>query len=111
MKRFLEKIHNQKVYKVKMEYYKIPDQANVYPYPKTLREEIYRYYQVLIDNKNTEDAVLLHAMYELGLEPYNLCYFTFDALKDNRTIWYYDHKIRGEWELKLTESLYSEFIY
>ena len=65
----------------------------------------------MFENKNNEDAVLLHAMYELGLEPYNLCMFTFDALKDNRTIWYYDHKIRGERELKLTESLYSDFIY
>ena len=48
LKRFLEKIHNQKVHKVKIEYYKIPDHVNVYPYPKISREEIYRYYNIIV---------------------------------------------------------------
>ena len=56
---------------------------NVSTYPKTSCEEFYRYYQVLIDNNNFENVILLHTMYELRLEPYNLCLVTFEALKDN----------------------------
>ena len=111
IKRFLEKLHNHKVSKVNIQYYKIPDRVNVNFYPKITREELFRHYKVLSDNKKYEDAILLHSMYELGIEPYNLCLFTFDGLHDNRTIKYYDHKIRGIKEVNLSISLYSEFVY
>ena len=111
LKRFLEKLHNQKLQNVSIEYYKTPKRLDFNFNPKVTREEIYRYHLILIDNKKYEDAVLLHAMYELGLEPYNLCLLTFESLSDNRTIMLYDHKIRNTRELKLTESLYSELLY
>ena len=50
-------------------------------------------------------------MYSLGLEPYRLCLLTFESLKDNKTIKVFDHKSRIKIELKVTDELYSKFLY
>ena len=111
IKKYLEHVHQQKVTPIMVEHYKKPININVYPYPKVTKEDIYGYYQKLVENEAFEDAVMLHTMYSLGLEPYRLCLLTFESLKDNKTIKVFDHKSRIKIELKVTDELYNEFLY
>ena len=48
---------------------------------------------ILLDNKKIWDAVMLHVMFTLSLEPYNISLLTFESIKQDRSIEYWDYKI------------------
>ena len=88
IRRFLIYLNHEDVPKVKIEYYKIPKRVDVNFYPKTTTQEIFSYYQTLSKKGKIEDAVLLHTMFALGLEPYNPSLLTFESIKNDKTLHY-----------------------
>ena len=54
---------------------------------------------------------MLHVMFTLSLEPYNISLLTFASIKQDRSIEYWDHKLRRTVELKLSTSLYNELVF
>ena len=69
------------------------------------------YYRILISHRKIEDAVMLHAIYSLGLQQYQLYLLYFEALKEDKTIEMWDHKIKQYLTLKLTDDLYNELFF
>ena len=111
IRRFLSYLHHKEVPKVKIEYYKTPKRVDVNFYPKNTKEDIFKYYHTLLGNKKIEDAVLLHTMFSLCLDPYTLSLLTFESIQSNQTIVYWNYKTRSEVQLKLPADLYSELLY
>ena len=56
-----------------------------------------------------EDAVLLHTIYELGLEPYRISLLMWSSLADDKTIKYFDHKLREIIVVKISNEIYFLF--
>ena len=54
---------------------------------------------------------MLHALYSLGLEPYQLYFLCFETLKEDKTIEMWDRKIKQYLTLKLTDDLYNELLF
>ena len=50
------------------------------------KEKLFKFYETQIKYCKIEDAVLLHSMYFLGLEPYNLCLLKFESIKEDKAI-------------------------
>ena len=70
----------------------------------------FKIYLILSKGKY-EDGVMIHSMYELGLESYGLSLLKWDSIAEDKTIKYFDHRSRSVKELKLSDNLYSELIY
>ena len=112
VKRYLISIHHKNVPNLKFEYFKSPKKRNINQTPKITRLKLLDYYyRILISHRKIEDAVMLHAIYSLGLEPYQLYLLCFEALKEDKTIEMWDHKIRQYLTLKLTDDLYNELLF
>ena len=54
---------------------------------------------------------MLHTIYPLGLKPYQLYFLCFEALKEDKTIEMWDHKIKQYLTLKLTDDLYNKLLF
>ena len=54
---------------------------------------------------------MLHTIYSLGLEPYQFYFLCFGALKEDKTIEMWDHKIKQYLTLNLTDNLYNELLF
>ena len=111
LKRFLFHVHRKDVAPLESQHYKKPKNIEVNLYPKITREEVFGYYSTFLSKDKFEDSVILHLMYELGLEPYRLCLLKFESLKDDKSIETFDHKTRSIKTLKVSDNLYSELLY
>ena len=69
------------------------------------------YFETLIFHGKYEDTLILHSMYSLGLEPYNLCLLKFESIQNNKTIMLYDHRTKSNISLKLTDILYQDLMF
>ena len=67
-------------------------------------------YQSLLSKGKYEDGVMVHTIYELGLEPYILSLLKWESISERKIIRYFDHKSRKVNELKLSDDLYSELM-
>ena len=96
LKRYLHHIHNKEVVSIKVNYYNKPFKVSVNTIPKFSTKEVFECYQKLIDKDKVENAVLLHTIYELGLEPYIISLLMWSSLANDKTIKYFNHKL---WEI------------
>ena len=78
-------IHINEVVSVKINYYNKPFKVPINTTPKISTKEIFECYQKLLDKDKVEDAVLLHTIYELGLESYRISLLMWSSLADNKT--------------------------
>ena len=111
IKRYLFSVHNQYPPSLKFEYFQKPESRYASSHLKTNRLRLLGFYETLLKHTRYEDAVLLHAMYVLGLEPYNLCLLKFESIKEDKTIEMWDHKSRQLKIITLPESLFNELKY
>ena len=111
IRRYLVHLHHKDVPNLNVEYFKKPKSRPKDSTLKISRRQVFEFYQTLNSHFKIEDALILHTMYSLGLEPYNLCLLKFDLIKDDKSIMYYDHRERGYKSLKLTDILYQELMY
>ena len=111
LKRYLHHIHNKEVVPVKINYCNKPFKVPVNTIPRILTKEVFECYQKLIDKDKVEDAVLLHTIYELGLEPYRISLLMWSSLANDKTMKYFDHKLREIIVVKISNELYSDLIY
>ena len=72
---------------------------------------VFKFYETPIKHCKIEDAVLLHTMYFLGLEPYSLCLLKFESIKEDKTIEMWDHKSRKLISISISNNLCNEFKY
>ena len=86
LKEILFFVHQKYPPTFKIEYFKIPNSRNLNYPMKINKEKLFKFYETLIKHYKIEDTVLLHAMYFLGLEPYNLCLLKFESIKEDKTI-------------------------
>ena len=54
---------------------------------------------------------MLHTIYSLGSQPYQLYLLCFETLKEDQTIEMWDHKIRQYLALKLIDDQYNEILF
>ena len=54
---------------------------------------------------------MLHTIYPHGLKPYQIYFLCFEALKEDKTIEMWDHKIKQYLTLKLTDDLHNELLF
>ena len=111
LKQYIYYVHQKEVAQVKTVYYKKPYKVPTCPYPKITKKDAFIMYQNLLSKGKYEDGVMIHSMYELGLEPYRLSLLKWDSIAEDKTIKYFDHRSRSVKELKLSDNLYSELIY
>ena len=104
LKRFLFHVHGKDVAKLETQHYKMPKNIEVNSYPKITREEVFGYYSTLLSKDKFEDAMILHLMSELGLDPFKLCLLKFESLKDDKSIETFDHKTRSIKTLKVSNN-------
>ena len=111
IRRYLFSLYQMDIPKVKIDYFRKPKQRKIDPIPKLTKEDVFKFYQTLASKEKIEDAVMIHMMYELGLEPYNLCLLTFESMNNSKAIELWDHKSKQIVSIKFPESLYGEFEY
>ena len=78
---------------------------------KINKEKLFKFYETPIKHCKIEDVALLHVMYFLGLEPYNLCLLKFESIKEEKTIKMWDHKYRKLISISISNNLYNKFKY
>ena len=94
LKDILFSVHQKYPPTFKIEYFKRLNSKNLNYPMKIIKEKLFKFYETLIKHCKIDDAVLLHAMYFLGLEPYNLCLLKFELIKEDKTVEMWDHKSR-----------------
>ena len=60
--------------------------------PKITHAQVWDAYQSLVDCRQIQDAVILHTMYSLAVDPYTIYLLTYEGIKENDIIEYWDHK-------------------
>ena len=111
IRRYLFSLYQMDIPKVKIYYFRKSKQTKIHLIPKLTKEDAFKFYQTLASKGKIEDAVMIHTMYELGLEPYNLCLLKFESMNNSKAIELWDHKSKQIVSIKLPESLYGEFEY
>lgn len=78
------------------------------PAPKMSHSDVYQSYSQLVCKGFTEDAVILHIIYNLGLDPYNIYTLRFDDICPNLTIRCWDYRSSAFKEHRLDIDLNSD---
>ena len=111
LKDILFSVHQKYPPTFKIEYFKRQNSRNLNYPMKIIKEKLFKFYETLIKHCKIDDAVLLHAMYFLGLEPYNLCLLKFESIKENKTVKMWDHKSRKLITINISNNLFNKFKY
>ena len=111
LRRYLHTLHHIEVPEVRIEYFKKPKNKPIKDNLSLSKAKIFDNYQLLSSNGKIEDAVLLYTIFALGVKPYQLYLFTFESIKEDKTIEYWDHKTRQMITLKLPNNLYGDILF
>ena len=68
-------------------------------------------YADLMDNKMFQDALILHLMYSVGINPDTLVLITYDSLNDSGKLNYFDTLKLAYVEITLNENLIRDFLH
>ena len=92
IKRFLESVFTIDPIKVKMKHYKLKNKHQKDRPPIISHKDVLRAYEELSLLFQFQDAVIIHTMYALALDPYTICLLTFEGIINHNVIQYWDHK-------------------
>ena len=68
-------------------------------------------YADLTDKKIFQDALILHLMYSVGINPVNLVLITYDSLNDSGKLKYFDTLKLSYVEITLNENLIEDILH
>ena len=63
----------------------------------------------MISNR-TEDAVILHLIYSLGINPETISFLTFSSIDKDKNIRFFDTNLKTKVKVKLNERLWSDIM-
>ena len=111
IKRFLQTVFTTDPIKVKIKHYKLKRNNTAKILAKMDHKDVIKAYEELSKLGQYEDAVIIHTMYILALDPYALYMLTYEGIINDKVWEYWDHKT-GNFKCKvITKELINDFRY
>ena len=108
LKRSLKRIYTIDDIDVKVSHYRKKIKNGKEMYHKVTHQDVFKAYEELSSLKQYQDAVILHAMYALSLNPYSIYLLTYEGIKEGQIIEYWDHKSSKTMTIDITYELLND---
>ena len=111
LKRFLQSIYTIDDIDIKVLHYNKKNKIGKDIKAMMTHQDVFCAYENLISLGQIQDAVILYTIYSLSINPYSIFLLTFEGIKDNLLIEYWNHKSGQMDTLNVSKELLNDLNY